>query len=67
MNGKMTSFHYNHYVLIAVLHKVQHLNLSIFLLDADIVSNKKPSCRQDSWPYCLTADYLVIIIVIVAK
>jgi len=21
--------------------------------------NKKPSCCQDSWPYCLTEDYLV--------
>jgi len=25
-----------------------------------INSNKKPSCRYDSRPYCPTADYLVI-------
>jgi len=25
-----------------------------------IYDKKKPSCRYDSQPYCLTADYLVI-------
>jgi len=36
--------------------------MSKFDIDIDDVDvqryNKKPSCREDSRPYCLTADYL---------
>jgi len=28
--------------------------------EVEIINNKKPSCREDSRPYCFTADYLVI-------
>jgi len=38
------------------------LSMSKFDIDIDDVDvqryNKKPSCREDSRPYCLTADYL---------
>jgi len=54
----MAAKHFRHTVFIR-LQLTMNLH-SISIVPRNTFDHKKPSCRWDSRPYCLTADYLVI-------